>query len=108
MENIKHIAIYDYPDEICNEYAPERVEKLSDDEKVWLEHFVDSKGYKFAVINGEIVIGYDGGYGDVFSVDEMDVFICKTIDMVKEFAEEDYLIPAMKHPHKTNREGYRK
>lgn len=89
MENIKHIAIFDHPDEICNEYAPETVEKLSEEEKYWLEHFCDFEGYNFAVINGEIVIGYDGGCGDVFSVDEMDVFICKTIDMVKELAEED-------------------
>ena len=89
MENIKHIAIYDYPDEICNEYAPERVEKLSADEKLTLEHFVDFEGFRFAVINGETVVSYDAGCGDVFSVDDIDVFICKTIDMVKELAEED-------------------
>jgi len=83
MTNIKHVGVYH--DDILNlidDYAPEALDNLTEDQKDDIAHACDYEDLLFIVVNHETVIESDEINGDVFAITPLDEFVRTAIEQI--------------------------
>lgn len=81
---IKNIMHYDNEMEIFENYADEKLESMTEDEKEFLDHIDDFESFDYVVINDEIVVVFDVICGDVISAEYIDEFVKITMEYIAE------------------------
>ena len=81
----KNIQSFMAAAELINEFRPEVLEDLSEDENTAVSHFDDFEAIKYYVINDSKVIAVDSITGDVFQeFGTIDEFIAATLAYIRE------------------------
>lgn len=81
VNNMQH---YDCPMKIFEDFAPEKLKNMTEDEKLFLDHIDDFEGVDYAVLNYERVVIFDCLNGDIYAVDSIDEFIKQTVEYIAE------------------------
>jgi len=83
MDKITNVTVF--VNDLLNliqDYAPEKLERLTEDQLTLIAHSCDYEDLAFIVINNELVITADSMNGDVYSKESLDNFINSAIEQI--------------------------
>ena len=81
---IRTIEHFDSPRKIFDDYAIEKLESMTADEKDFLDCIDDFEPFDYVVFNYEKVVICDEISGDIIGVDSIDEFINQTVEYIAE------------------------